>query len=106
MAATSRAGRPRSTVGLCSMASDTSADTIERLTGLGHLAGGIGHHVINAFSAIVSNAEILRLTAGEPDAADPLQLADTIIKTAVEASAVARRLIDYTRPITYIGEEM
>ena len=87
------------------MASDPSADTIERLTGLGHLASAIGHHVINAFSAIVSNAEILRLTAGEPDAADPIQTADTIIKSAVEASTVARRMIDYTRPITFIGEE-
>ena len=88
------------------MSPEQSADTNERLIGLGHLAGGIGHHVINAFSAIVSNAEILRLTVGEPDAADPLQLADTIIKTAVEASAVARRMIDYTRPITFIGDEM
>jgi hypothetical protein len=28
----------------------------EKLTDLGHLSGGVGHHVINAFSAIVSNA--------------------------------------------------
>jgi signal transduction histidine kinase len=27
-----------------------------------------------------------------------------IIRTAVEASGVARRLIDYTRPVTYIGD--
>ena len=87
------------------MPQDVPADTVERLTGLGHLASGIGHHVINAFSAIVSNAEILRLTAGEPDAADPIQVSDTIIRTAVEASTVARRMIDFTRPITYIGEE-
>ena len=88
------------------MAQDPAAETVERLIGLGHLASGIGHHVINAFSAIVSNAEILRLTANMPDAADPLQAADTIVKTAVDASAVARRLIDYSRPITYIGEAM
>jgi len=87
------------------MVEESPADTIERLIGLGHLAGGIGHHVINAFSAIVSNAEILRLTAGEPDAPDPIVTADTIIKTAVEASSVARRLIDYTRPITFIGDD-
>ncbi len=55
-------------------------------------------------SAIVSNAEILRLTslAGVP--VDPLSVADMIIRTAVEASGVARRLIDYTRPVTYIGD--
>ena len=86
------------------MAHDPSAATVERLNELGHLAGGIGHHVINAFSAVVSNAEILRLTAGTPDAADPIQVADTIIRTSVEASTVARRLIDFTRPITAVGE--
>src|SRR4051794_32444328 len=31
------------------------------VTELGHLASGVGHHVINAFAAVVSNAEILRL---------------------------------------------
>ncbi len=88
------------------MAQDASPNTEEQLIGLGHLASGIGHHVINAFSAIVSNAEILRLTANSPDAADPNQASDTIIKTAVEASSVARRLIDFSRPITYIGEDL
>lgn len=88
------------------MAIDPAAETAERLTDLGHLAGGIGHHVINAFSAVVSNAEILRLTAGTPEAVDPIQVADTIIHTSVEASSVARRLIDFTRPITAIGESM
>ena len=33
--------------------------------------------------------------------ADPVAVADMIIRTAVEASAVARRLIDYTRPVTH-----
>ncbi len=86
------------------MAHDIAADTGERLLDLGHLSGGIGHHVINAFSAVVSNAEILRLTAGTPAAVDPVQVADTIIRTAVDAAAVARRLIDFTRPVTAIGE--
>ena len=86
------------------MANDPEAGTAERLNELGHLAGGIGHHVINAFSAVVSNAEILRLTAGTPEAADPIQIADTIIQTSLEASSLARRLIDFTRPITSVGE--
>jgi two-component system NtrC family sensor kinase len=72
---------------------------------LGHLASGVGHHVINAFSAVVSNAEILRLQLTLPDPPDPCMLADAIIRTAVEAAGVARRLIDVTRPLTNVGAE-
>jgi two-component system NtrC family sensor kinase len=72
---------------------------------LGHLASGVGHHVINAFSAVVSNAEILRLRLALPDPPDPSILADAIIRASVEASAVARRLIDVTRPLTNVGTE-
>ncbi len=75
------------------------------VTELGHLASGVGHHVINAFSAIVSNAEILRLKLAMPDPPDPSAMADAIIRTAVEAAAVARRLIDVSRPLTGIGDD-
>ena len=81
------------------------AATVERLTNLGHLSAGVGHHVINAFSAIVSNAELLRLKPSVPAIADPVMLADTIIQTALDAATVARRLIDYTRPVTSIDPE-
>jgi signal transduction histidine kinase len=84
------------------MAGNDTTDALERLINLGHVAGGVGHHVINAFSAIVSNAELLRLDPPIPSIADPAALADTIIKSAVEAATVARRLIDYTRPVTSI----
>ena len=84
------------------MAVKDSAETVERLVDLGHLSSGVGHHVINAFSAIVSNAELLRLDPPVPSIADPALLAETIIKTALEAATVARRLIDYARPITSI----
>jgi two-component system NtrC family sensor kinase len=72
---------------------------------LGHLASGVGHHVINAFSAVVSNAEILRMKLSMPNPPDPTALADSIIRTALEAAAVARRLIDVTRPLTDVGHE-
>jgi two-component system, NtrC family, sensor kinase len=76
------------------------------LNDVGHLASGVGHHVINAFSAIVSNAELLRIKlASTATPIDPAAIADMVIETAMEASTVARRLIDYTRPITAIGEE-
>ena len=80
-------------------------ETIERLTNLGHLSSGVGHHVINAFAAIVSNAELLRLKAPPTGIADPHALAETIIQAAVQASTVARRLIDYTRPVTSIDPD-
>jgi signal transduction histidine kinase len=76
--------------------------TLERLNNLGHLSAGVGHHVINAFSAIVSNAELLRLNPPFASIAEPGILADTIVRSAVEASTVARRLIDFTRPVTSI----
>ena len=77
--------------------------SVATVTELGHLASGVGHHVINAFSAVVSNAEILRLKLSLPDPPDPTVMADAIIRTALDASAVARRLIDVTRPLTDIG---
>ena len=82
------------------MAGDDGADTLERLISLGHLSAGVGHHVINAFSAIVSNAELLRLGTPPPAPGQPSVIAETIIHTAIEAATVARRLIDYTRPVT------
>jgi signal transduction histidine kinase len=85
------------------MDQDELARTVERLAAQGHVASGVGHHVINAFSAIVSNAEILRLTANTPMAADPAAVAEMIVRTAVDASAVARRLIDFTRLATAVG---
>src|SRR6516162_1632455 len=70
------------------------------LNDLGHLSSAVGHNVINAFSAIVSNAEILRLRMAMPTPVEPTDLADLIITTAMDAATVARRLIDFTRPIT------
>src|SRR4051812_40288750 len=84
------------------MGNNEQDEAIERLNNLGHLSAGVGHHVINAFSAIVSNAELLRLDPPHPSVADPSTLADMIVKTALEASTVARRLIDFTRPVTSI----
>jgi signal transduction histidine kinase len=88
------------------MPEDATAGLDERLNALGQLAAGVGHHVINAFSAIVSNAEILRLSSqgNGHNAIDPTLVADLIIKTGLEASGVARRLIDVSRSATTIGD--
>ncbi|MEO6808484.1 MAG: HAMP domain-containing sensor histidine kinase [Isosphaeraceae bacterium] len=90
------------------MAQDDPIVTLRQLNALGQLSSGVGHHVINAFAAIVSNAEILRQTAQMTGAVpvDPVAIADLIIKTAVDASGVARRLIDYSRTATVTGPDL
>lgn len=87
------------------MNGEHEAETRERLINLGHLSSGVGHHVINAFSAIVSNAELLRLKPPVTMVTDPVALAETIIKSALEASTVARQLIDHSRIATSIESE-
>lgn len=88
------------------MDDDSLREANEHLNALGQLAAGVGHHVINAFSAIVSNAEILRLLPDSPRSFDPTATADIIIQTALDASGVARRLIDYSRAATSTGDSM
>lgn len=70
------------------------------LTDVGHLGSAVGHHVINAFTAIVSNVEMLRLRPAPLTIEELYGLIDDIVGTSVAASGVARRLIDYTRPLT------
>lgn len=75
-------------------------DEGEGMVGLAHLSSSVGHHVINAFSAIVSNAEILRISNHSGHPIDQGVLTELIIRTSMEASTVARRLIELTRTIT------
>jgi signal transduction histidine kinase len=78
----------------------------DRLKDLAHLSGAVGHFLINAFSAVVSNAEQIRTrTRGPLDAAQIDILSSSIVKTALDASQVARRLIDATRHPSFIGDE-
>lgn len=84
---------------------DLDEPMLQHLLALGHLSSSVGHSVINAFSAIVSNAEILRLTAETDEPADAVATAETIVNTAVEASGMARSLIDFTRSFTAAGPE-
>src|SRR5262249_33174214 len=80
-------------------------DEAERLKELGHLSAAVGHHVINAFSAGVSNAELIRSHAQGPnrDLNELSALAAAIIENALGASHVPRRLIDFTRRFTSPG---
>jgi two-component system NtrC family sensor kinase len=81
-------------------ADDPKDDDRHRLVDLAHLSSAVGHYLINAFSAAVSNAELIR--APENRAADRKEhaaLASSIIDTALDASQVARKLIDWARTV-------
>jgi two-component system, NtrC family, sensor kinase len=79
------------------------SDDAQELIELGHLAAAISHNVINAFSAIVSNAELLRSRSIDAsDVAELDNLASGIVETSLDASQVARKLIDWTRRTTSI----
>jgi two-component system, NtrC family, sensor kinase len=68
---------------------------------LAYLAAAVSHHVINAFSAVVSNAELIRAaTIERPDSSELDELAEAIVRASLGASQIARRLIDWTRRIT------
>jgi two-component system, NtrC family, sensor kinase len=78
----------------------------DRLRDLAHLSAAVGHFLINAFSAVVSNAEQIRSrTRGPADASQVESLSSSIVKTALDASHVARRLIDCTRKLSLIDDD-
>jgi two-component system, NtrC family, sensor kinase len=86
-------------------ASGEEPDEAERLKELGHLSAAVGHHVINAFSAVVSNAELIRAHATDPatELSELSALGSAIIENALSASHIPRRLIDWTRRFTSPG---
>jgi two-component system NtrC family sensor kinase len=74
----------------------------ERLVGLAHLSAAVGHYLINAFSAAVSNAELIRsseIRSTDRKEKEHATLATSIIDTALDASQVARKLIDWARTV-------
>jgi signal transduction histidine kinase len=85
----------------------TPSDDAKQFKSLGHIAAAVGHHVINAFSAVVSNAELIRSQAIDPSCRprEFVLLATAIVDNALGASHVARRLIDWTRRVTSLDYE-
>ena len=65
---------------------------------LGHVASAVVHSVINRFSAIVSQAEMLK--ARRASSLETARQADAIIASALEGSSLARRLAEYARGLT------
>ncbi len=74
----------------------------------GHLTSSVGHHVINAFSTIVSQAEILRSLTGASGnpSAEVTERIETIIRTSIEASLMTRRLIEYSHDLTSLEADL
>ncbi|WP_165220843.1 sensor histidine kinase [Aquisphaera insulae] len=74
---------------------------------LGHLCSAVGHHVINALSTVVSQGEILRtLGAASGSGSGSLEIRDrveTIVRTALDASAITRKLIEISHDLTALG---
>jgi signal transduction histidine kinase len=70
----------------------------ERLIELAHLSAAVAHNLINAFSAAVSNAELIRSPLNAPPDAKELEgLGTSIIDSSLSASQIARKLIDWAR---------
>jgi two-component system, NtrC family, sensor kinase len=75
-----------------------SGDDRKKLGELAYLCSSVSHHVINSFSSIVSNAEIIRAQCGgTSDRSELEQSGSAIVETALDASKVARKLIDWAR---------
>src|SRR5256712_4869296 len=71
----------------------------ERIKAIGQMAGGVAHDFNNALAAVLARAQILRedFTRDAPDPAKARTDLDTIIKTALKAAQIVRRIQDYTR---------
>jgi len=82
------------------------ADDNDRLMDLAHLSAAVAHFLINAFSSVVSNAEQIRSRGrGPSDLSQVETLGASIVKTSIDASQVARRLIDCTRHVSVIEND-
>jgi signal transduction histidine kinase len=78
--------------------SKRGADDHARLIDLAHLSAAVGHYLINAYSATVSNSELIRSPMSRTsEAREQAALATSIIDTALNASNIARKLIDWAR---------
>jgi len=65
----------------------------EKLATLGTLAGGVAHEINNPLTAVLTNAQILKMTA-EPDTKDSL---DLIEEGAKRCQGIVQKLMKYAR---------
>jgi signal transduction histidine kinase len=77
-----------------------------RLVDVGHLSSAVCHYLINVFSAIVSSADMIQFSASSNGDKDEIQShAGQIVNLALQASDVARGLIEFAQPRLPLGTE-
>ncbi len=69
---------------------------VERLAGLGQLAGGVAHELNNPLTAVLGFAELMAETSGEPRVQ---QDARTIIREALQMKQTVENLVHFWRPV-------
>lgn len=73
----------------------------EKLATIGTLAGGIAHEINNPLTAVLTNAQILKMTAVDPDDVESLSL---IEEGAKRCQAIIQKLMKYSRKPMMGGE--
>jgi signal transduction histidine kinase len=77
-----------------------------RLVDVGHLSSAVCHYLINVFSAIVSSADMIQFSLSSGGDRDEIQAhAGQIVNLALQASDVARGLIEFAQPRLPLGTE-
>ena len=66
----------------------------EKLATIGALAGGVAHEINNPLTAVLTNAQILKMTASDPDDVESLSL---IEEGAKRCQAIIQKLMKYAR---------
>lgn len=79
---------------------------LERRSGLGQMAGALGHEINQPLTAILSNAQLLErgLRAGTVSAAESAEVASRVVHNTRRASQIVERIRSYIRP-TRSGSE-
>lgn len=73
---------------------------LERRSGLGQMAGALGHEINQPLTAILSNAQLLErgLRAGTVPAAEAAEIAGRVVHNTRRASHIVERIRSYIRP--------
>jgi signal transduction histidine kinase len=74
---------------------------VEKLAGLGQLAGGVAHELNNPLTAVLGFAELIAETSSEGRVRDD---AHTIVTEALRMREIIQNLVNFWRPVTHVDE--